>query len=154
MNQEKFVQYSTPLSVLAAGILIAGAVLWNGGHPATSTAPIAGGQQLPAQTADIHKVQTIGEPFIGNSNAPITVAYWFDYQCPFCKQNEETAMPQLITDYVNAGKVKVVFKDFQFLGTDSQTLGQTARAVWDAAPNKFYTWHRAVYDNAGTENTG
>ena len=37
---------------------------------------------------------------------------------------------------------------------DSQALGQTARAVWDVAPDKFYEWHKAVYDNQGTENTG
>ena len=153
MNQEKLAQLPTPLSVLAAGILIAGAVLWNNGHPNTQTAT-APNQPPPAQTADISKVKTAGEPFIGNPNAPVTIAYWFDYQCPFCKQNEETAMPQIVSDYVNTGKAKVVFKDYQFLGADSQTLGQTARAVWDVAPDKFYEWHKAVYDNQGTENTG
>jgi protein-disulfide isomerase len=152
MNSEKFAQLSTPLSVLIAGIFIAGAVLWNGSHPAAPTTTTR--QQPLAQTADINKVKTAGESFIGNPNAPITIAYWFDYQCPFCKQNEETAMVQIVSDYVNTGKVKVVFKDFQFLGLDSQTLGQTARAVWDVAPDKFYKWHKAVYDNAGTENTG
>ncbi len=154
MTQEKLAQFSTPLSVLAAGILIGGAVLWNGSHPAVPTTTGVAGQQLSAQSADISKVKTEMDPFMGNPNAPVTIAYWLDYQCPFCKQNEETAMPQLITDYVNTGKVKVVFKDFQFLGPDSQTLGQTARAVWDVAPDKFYAWHKAVYDNAGTENTG
>ena len=154
MTQEKLARLSTPLSVLAAGILIGGAVLWNGNHPSAPTTPTAGGQPPSAQTADISKVKTAGEPFVGNPNAPITIAYWFDYQCPFCKQNEETAMPQLMADYVNTGKVKVVFKDFQFLGPDSQMLGQTARAVWDVAPDKFYAWHKAVYDNQGKENTG
>ena len=63
-------------------------------------------------------------------------------------------MPQLIKDYVNTGKAKLVFKDFQFLGPDSQTLGQFSRAVWAVAPDKFYDWHKAIYDNQGTENTG
>ena len=63
-------------------------------------------------------------------------------------------MPQIVSDYVNTGRVKVVFKDFQFLGPDSQTLGQYSRAVWVTDPGKFYDWHKAVYDNAGTENTG
>ncbi len=63
-------------------------------------------------------------------------------------------MPQLIKNYVDTGKAKIVFKDYEFLGADSQTLGQYSRAVWDTAPDKFYTWHKAVYDNQGTENTG
>jgi protein-disulfide isomerase len=142
-----------PIAVIIAGVAIAGAIVWGNSKPSgvqtpTPTAPKQG------QTADISKVKAAGEPFMGSPNAPVTVAYWFDYQCPFCKQNEETSMPQLITNYVNTGKVKVVFKDFQFLGPDSQALGQAARAVWDVAPGKFYAWHRAIYDNQGKENTG
>ena len=155
MTQEKLAPFSTPLSVLAAGILVGGVVLWTGAHPAASTtAPAVAGQPPTAQVADISKVKTAGNPFMGNPNAPVTIAYWFDYQCPFCRLNEEQTMPQIIKDYVDTGKVKIVFKDFQFLGADSQTLGQTARAVWDIAPDKFYAWHKAVYNNQGTENTG
>ena len=63
-------------------------------------------------------------------------------------------MPQIIKDYVDTGKVKIVFKDFQFLGPDSQALGQYSSAVWEVAPDKFYLWHKAVYDNQGQENSG
>ena len=63
-------------------------------------------------------------------------------------------MPQIIKDYVDTGKVKIVFKDYQFLGDDSQTLGKVSRAVWETLPSKFYQWHKALYDNSGTENTG
>ncbi len=144
---------STPVAVIIAGVIIAGAVLWSNGK--STTQPIANaGTQPPPAAVDISKVNTAGEPFIGQADAPVTIAYWYDYQCPFCKQNEETTMPQIITNYVDTGKVKIVFKDYQFLGPDSQTLGQFSRAVWAAAPDKFYQWHKAVYDNAGTENTG
>lgn len=63
-------------------------------------------------------------------------------------------MPQLITDYVNTGKAKVVFKDFAFLGADSQTLGLASRAVWEVAPDKFYAWHKEVFAEQGEENSG
>lgn len=145
---------STPFAIVAAGVLIAGAILWSNGHPNPQTATSAPNQPPPAQIADIAKVSTTGEPFIGKLNAPVTIAYWYDYQCPFCQRNEEETMPQIVKDYVDTGKVKIVFKDFQFLGPDSQTLGQYSRAVWEIAPDKFYQWHKAVYDNQGTENTG
>ncbi len=150
---------ATPIAVLLAGIAIGGAVLWNGQHASTSQSVPNPQQQTQAQaapqtTADISKVNTTGEPFLGSADAPVTIAYWFDYQCPFCHQNEETVMPQIIKDYVDTGKVKIVFKDFQFLGDDSQRLGQFARAVWAIAPDKFYAWHKAIYDNQGKENTG
>ena len=145
-----------PGAIVIAGIIIAGGLFF--GLSGRSSAPVAGANpsqpQAPAQAADVSKVKIAGEPFIGNQNAPVTMAEWYDYQCPFCKKHTEETMPQLIKEYVDTGKVKIVFKDFQFLGQDSQTLGQYSRAVWSTAPSKFYLWHKAVYDNSGTENTG
>ncbi len=147
-----------PIAIILAGAIIGGAIILGAIIVGSSTRGAlgedAGVRQQPPRTADISKVKIVGEPFIGNQNAPVTIAYWYDYQCPFCRQNEETTMPQVVKDYVDTGKVKFVFKDFQFLGVDSQTLGQFSRAVWAVAPNKFYQWHKAVFDNQGTENTG
>lgn len=147
------INLAMPIAVVIAGALVAGAVYFSGGHtslPLTIAAP----QQPTAQVVDISKVKTDREPFVGNPNAPVTVAEWYDYQCPFCRRHTEETMPAIIKDYVNTGKVKVVFKDFQFLGPDSQRLGQFSRAVWAIAPDKFYEWHKTIYDNQGTENTG
>lgn len=150
---------TTPIAIIIAGVIIAGAVFLgtsrspNAGAVATPQQP-AQGQAAPQIAVDISKVKTTGEPTVGNPNAPVTMAYWYDYQCPFCKQNEETTMPQIVKEYVDTGKVKIVFKDFQFLSEDSQRLGKVSRAVWESDPDKFYQWHKAVYDNQGTENTG
>lgn len=150
---------STPIAIIIAGVIIAGAIFLGTSRSSNGSAAAVPQQQAQAQAApqiavDISKVKTDGEPYVGKVDAPVTIAYWYDYQCPFCKQNEETVMPQIVKDYVDTGKVKIVFKDFQFLSEDSQRLGKVARAVWDIAPTKFYQWHKAVYDNQGTENTG
>lgn len=107
-----------------------------------------------AQVADIGKVGVTGDPYIGSADAPVIMAYWYDYQCPFCQRHEMETMPAIVRKYVDTGKLKIVFKDFQFLGEDSQTLGEYSRAVWEIAPEKFYKWHKAIYENQGTENTG
>lgn len=139
-------------AVVAAGVIIAGAVLWSNGHPGARTA--SGPNQPNATAVDIKQVKTAGNPSFGDPHAPLTIAYWFDYQCPFCQRHEEQTMPEIIKNYVATGKARIVFKDYQFLGPDSQTLGQFGRAVWEAVPDQFYAWHKAVYDNQGTENTG
>jgi len=105
-----------------------------------------------AQAVDSSKVKVDGEPFIGKQNAPVTLAYWYDYQCPFCRKDEDNTIPQIVKDYVDTGKVKIVFKDYAFLGQDSKTLGQYSRAVWAVVPDKFYLWHKAIYDSQGREN--
>lgn len=156
-NQSTLKTLSIPISIVVAGMFIAGALFFGN----RGGAPVVAGTQQPTPQApapqvavDISKVKTDGVPFVGKANAPVTMAYWYDYQCPFCKRNEEEVMPQIVKDYVDTGKVKIVFKDFQFLSEDSQRLGKVSRAVWDTAPDKFYAWHKAVYDNQGTENTG
>lgn len=108
-------------------------------------------QATPA-IVDASKVKTASNPFIGRKEAPLTILYWFDYQCPFCKKMEQNIITQLITDHIEPGKAKLVYKDYQFLGTDSQTAGLAARAVWEIAPGRFFEWHKAMYENQDGEN--
>ncbi len=145
-------------AIITAGIVIAAAVLITGAmhdaHARTVQPTATDNQPVATVPADSSKVVTTGEPFIGDERAPVVMAYWSDYQCPFCQRNEEQVLPQIIKDYVATGKVKIVFKDYAFLGPDSQTLGTFARAVWNTDPAKFYQWHKAIFDHQGTENTG
>jgi protein-disulfide isomerase len=103
---------------------------------------------------DISTVSTEGVAFVGDPNAPVTMAYWFDYQCPFCRQVEETVIGRLLSDYVQPGKLKILFKNFAFLGPDSETAALASEAVWETAPEKFYQWHKAMFDSQGPENSG
>jgi protein-disulfide isomerase len=150
-----------PLSIIIAGLMISGSIVWSSRllpqHADQESAAIArpsGPAQPQAPVADIANVNLEGEPFIGDANAPVVIAYWFDYQCPFCREAEENILPELIKDYVDTGKVRIVFKDFPFLGPDSQTAGVAARAVWESAPDKFRAWHKAMFDKQDDENTG
>lgn len=42
---------------------------------------IATASRLPAASVSA-SVLTAGEPYIGSPSAPVTLAYWFDFQCP------------------------------------------------------------------------
>ena len=121
-----------------------------------TAAPVAAAPATAAAApaVDIERVSTVGAPFIGDPKAPVTMALWFDYQCPFCKRLEETVMPPLLNDYVKKGKLRIVFKDLAFLGADSHTAAQAARAVWEIAPDKYYEWHKAMFEKQGRENSG
>lgn len=105
-------------------------------------------------TADIKNIKTDGAVYIGNANAPVTIAYWSDYQCPFCKKFETETMPNVIKDYVTTGKVRVLLKDFQFLGRDSTTAALYARAVWELYPDRYFEWREAMYNAQDAENNG
>ena len=135
-NMNKFF---LPAAVVLAGLFIAGAVIWNGVHPGGT------GGTGGTQSVNIKNVKTDGRPFIGDPNAPITIAFWSDFQCPFCQQFELNTLPQIIQNYVNAGKAKVVFLDFPFLGDDSVTDAAYSLAVWKLYPDQYFQWRTAMY---------
>lgn len=142
-----FEKYGTALAVLVAALIIGGALAFGSGGKADKGAdePVA---------VDIKDVKTDNSPYIGDKNAPVTIAVWFDYQCPFCKQLELGAINEINEAYVKAGKVRIVFKDFQFLGPDSDTAALYSRAVWDAYPDQWYAWYRAMAEHQDEEHGG
>jgi len=144
-----------PIAVVAAGLLIAGAVLWNGSHPSAAPTGTAPGGAAPS--ANIKDIKTDGDPFLGSANAPVTIAFWSDFQCPFCKNFELGTLPQIIKNYVDTGKVKIVFMDFTFLGNDSTTAALYSRSVWKLYPDQYFAWRTAMYtaqDQEGDQGFG
>lgn len=145
-------RYLTPIAVLLGAVILALAYVYGGGVRENT-----GTGQEPSATVDINDVKTENAPYVGDVNAPVTMAIWFDYQCPFCKLFDEDAIAQVYTDYVLTGKVKVVFKDFQFLGEDSNTAAAFGRAMWELYPDKYYAWYQAMYgaqDDEGDRGFG
>jgi protein-disulfide isomerase len=145
-------KYLTPIAVILGAVIIAGAFIF--GHGLGSTTPAASTSGTPAATAvNITNVKTANEPYIGNANAPVTMALFFDYQCPFCKQFDQTVLPILYSQYVQTGKLKIVFKDFDFIGPDSLIASEYARAMWQLYPSDFYQWYTGMYAAQVTENS-
>lgn len=142
-------KYGTALAVLIGAIIIGGALMFGQG---------AGSMKNPGMpepvAVNIKDVKTDGNPYIGEKNAPVTMAVWFDYQCPFCKQLELGALAEIYSAYVQTGKVRIVFKDFQFLGEDSDTGALYSRAVWDAYPDRWYEWYRLMAERQDEEHGG
>jgi len=144
-------RYMTPIALVIGAIIIASAFYF--GHGTAPVAKQAG--NAPAQVAvNIKDVKTAGNPYVGNVNAPVTLAVWFDYQCPYCKMLDDDTLTQVYKNYVQTGKVKIVFKDFAFVGPDSSAAALFARAVWELYPTKFYTWYQAMFAAQDKENTG
>src|SRR3990167_7723898 len=149
-----------PASIIIAGLLVGGGLYFGLAKSGGSVGQ--GGTQQQANV-DIKDVKTDGDPYIGKADAKVVLAYWFDYQCPYCKAVDvggipqipiEPAMPVLIKEYVDTGKLKIVFKDFAFLSEDSTTAGLYENAVWNLYPGKFYEWHEAMFRAQDEEHGG
>lgn len=107
-----------------------------------------------SERVDRPEITTDGNPIIGSGEASLTLYYWFDYQCPFCKQFDEETFSILIDKYVNTQKLRIVFKNNQSIGPDSQSAGIIGSAVWEASPESYLKWHKAVFEKQDIENGG
>ena len=127
---ESLQKLAVPLSIIIAGAIIAGAVVF-ALKPSAGT-DIGTGTQPTQANVDVKDIKILPtDPVIGRPDAPLTLVYWFDYQCPFCKQFEETTLQTLMDTYVKTGKLKIVFKDFPFLGNDSIVAAEYKHAIWE-----------------------
>jgi protein-disulfide isomerase len=97
--------------------------------------------------------QTLGKP-----TAPVTMTYFGDLECPICRDFTLTSFPQLVSNEVKAGKVKVVYKSFctatcngpgQSVFTEQQSAAYAA-----GEQNKFWDFAELFYHEQGTEDTG
>ena len=93
-----------------------------------------------------------GSPILGNSNAPITILEWGDYQCTFCYRFHETTLLVLKEDYIDTGKIKMIFKDFPLNGHDSVLAAEASYCANDQG--KYWEYHNELYKNWGGERTG
>ena len=93
-----------------------------------------------------------GSPIMGNSNAPITILEWGDYQCTFCYKFHQNTLNTIQEDFINTGKVKLVFKDFPLNGQDSLLAAEASYCAEDQ--EKYWQYHDELYKNWGGERTG
>jgi protein-disulfide isomerase len=88
---------------------------------------------------------TVGAPFQGSENAPVTIVKFEDFQCPFCKQAQPT-----FTDILSRynGKVRLVHKDLPLdsIHPAARQASEAARCAHDQG--KFWVLHDKLYKHA------
>ena len=93
-----------------------------------------------------------GSPIMGDSNAPITILEWGDYQCTFCYRFHQNTLDIINDDFIKTGKVKLFFRDFPLNGPDSILAAEAAYCAQDQ--EKYWQYHNELYKNWGGEKTG
>ncbi len=86
---------------------------------------------------------TAGSPIIGSPNAPITIVEFGDYQCHQCYNWFHNTKPSIFQNYVDTGKVNLVFVDLAFLGRDSPKAAQASYCAEDQG--KYWEYHNQLY---------
>jgi len=135
------------IMVVVGAILIAGALILPNLKPIGTIAQI---------TPRVFNVP-VNLTTIGNANAPVKVDVWEDFQCPACQKYSQQIETEIITKYVETGKVFYTFHQFPFIDSQVTTKEsqQAANAsMCAAAQGRFWDYHDIVFANWDGENLG
>ena len=77
---------------------------------------------------------------LGNKDAPVTIIEFSDYQCPFCRKFWGETYPQIKSEYIETGKVKLIFRDFPLSSIHpmAQDSGEAAECVREKGGDEAY----------------
>jgi len=87
------------------------------------------------------------DPAIGVEDAPVTIIEFSDFQCPYCRQFEQQAFPQIKSEYIDTGKVRLVFRDFPLTQIHPNALPAAIAAECAHNQNAFWPMHNRLFDN-------
>ena len=88
---------------------------------------------------------------LGRTDAPVTIIEFSDYQCPFCRKFWTETFPLLKSDYIDTGKVKLVYRDYPLpIHPLAQKSAEAAECVREqGGDSAYYQFHDKIY---GEEN--
>jgi len=109
--------------------------------------------QLPTKQAAVPvKISADDDPIIGNPDAPITIIEFSDFQCPFCARFHTQTLPSILEEYVEQGKVKLVFRDFPIQSIHPNALPASVAAECANDQSKFREMHDMLFEKQNEWN--
>lgn len=132
------------IAIVAVAAIAIVVILIRQGSPAGVT-----GEVVVPTPIDAPNVQGTA---MGDPNAPVRVDEFSDYQCPYCRQFQETTLPQLAANEIADGKVYFVYHPFSFIGQESRDAANAAFCAGDQG--KFFEYSETLFANQAGENVG
>jgi len=149
-------QLSTPVAIVLSSFFVSAAILFaddislgnldvqgvqtdnvlNQGTPGTTPTP-----QQPQGKVE---VSVDDDPMLGNKDAKVTIVEFSDFQCPFCKRLFDTTYPNLKKDYIDTGKVKLVYRDFPLDFHQNAHISAESAECADEQ-GKFWPYHDTLF---------
>ena len=99
------------------------------------------------------------DPVLGDkSKATIAIVEFSDYECPFCQRHFLQTFPQIKKDYIDTGKVILVFRDYVAVpshnpaATDIAIAAECVKLLSD--DKKYYEFHDYMMGNTRSNGQG
>ena len=138
------------LSILVSAIVVSGTLIYVFGSgagitPTSTTAPTGGVQENTGSASP----EVGNAPTLGDENAPVTIVEYSDYECPFCAKFFNESLASVKSQYINTGKVKLVYKDFPLtnIHLQAQKAAEAARCVREElGDDAYWRMHDIIFE--------
>ncbi|MCS6844646.1 MAG: DsbA family protein [Caldilineales bacterium] len=101
---------------------------------ATDPAPLQG---VPAIPSDDPRSK-------GSPDAPVVIVEYSDFQCPYCSRWVQQTFPTILKEYIETGKVRLVFRDFP-LDFHQNARGAAVATRCAAEQGAYWPMHDALF---------
>lgn len=88
-----------------------------------------------------------GLPYIGSSDAPVTMLIYEDLGCPNCKNFYENVEPRVLEDFVKDGEVRIAVYTLAFV--NNQSLPGAEGAACALEQGYFWEYRDTLFNNQG-----
>jgi len=143
-----------PLSIIIAGLIIAGAVFFTRGEQATAPTVADNGNNTPEFTV---KPVSDDDHILGNPDAEIIVVEYSDFECPYCSRFHPT-MEQVMDEYGSDGNVAWVYRHMPLdqIHKEARGASEASECVANIGGNSaFWDYSKKVFENqASASQTG
>jgi protein-disulfide isomerase len=85
------------------------------------------------------------DPVLGSPDAKVLIIEFGDYQCPSCRMFWKDVEPRLKKEYIDTGKVKLVFRDFPLMQIHPEALLAAMAVNCAGDQKKYWEYHDKVF---------
>lgn len=89
---------------------------------------------------------------LGSPSATVTLVEFGDYQCFHCNKFFHNTESGIEKNFIDTGKVKMIFKDFTIIGEDSFGAAHASHCANEEG--MFWEYHDTLYNHWTGENNG
>lgn len=86
------------------------------------------------------------DPVKGNPDAAVTIIEFSDFQCPFCQRFYLQTLPQLEREYIETGKVNLVYRDMPLRHIHPNAVPAHVAAECADEQGRFWEYHDILFE--------
>lgn len=93
------------------------------------------------------KIDLTGSPILGDPRAKVTLVEFTDLQCPFCSRHYKNTVPELLSNFVDTGKIRYIVREFPLTSIHPRAARASEAALCAGEQGKYWEMHGRIFDS-------